>query len=184
MTDNVLGILFQNIADAIRSKTGDTATMKPAEFPTAIEGITVGTGGDTGSSGSNIKRVSDWLEADDITLVGDSCTVTHNLGIRPDLIMVMAGQGSLSANGLLFAYGLSSELKNAIGDTRGNLACLTGSASPINSMLMPFSVDATIDGTDGTCIMSATTTTFKLFSSLIKPISNMNYFYVVIGGLV
>lgn len=37
--DNVLGQLFSGIADAIRSKTGETGTMKPAEFPDAIRGI-------------------------------------------------------------------------------------------------------------------------------------------------
>ena len=39
---NVLGELFGNIATAIREKTGDTATMKPAEFPEKIRGIEVG----------------------------------------------------------------------------------------------------------------------------------------------
>lgn len=41
---NVLGKLFQDIADAIRSKTGTTDTLKPNEFPAAIEGITTGGG--------------------------------------------------------------------------------------------------------------------------------------------
>lgn len=41
---NVLGELFQDIADAIRSKTGSTDTLKPNEFPAAIEGITAGGG--------------------------------------------------------------------------------------------------------------------------------------------
>lgn len=41
---NVLGALFGDIADAIREKTGDTATMKPAEFPAKISGIKVGGG--------------------------------------------------------------------------------------------------------------------------------------------
>lgn len=41
---NVLGELFQNIADAIRSKTGSTDKLKPNEFPAAIEGITAGGG--------------------------------------------------------------------------------------------------------------------------------------------
>jgi hypothetical protein len=36
---NVLGELFGDIATAIREKTGDTATMKPAEFPQKISGI-------------------------------------------------------------------------------------------------------------------------------------------------
>lgn len=45
MADNVLGTLFGDIADAIRAKTGDTATMKPNEFPTKISEIEVGSGG-------------------------------------------------------------------------------------------------------------------------------------------
>jgi hypothetical protein len=44
---NALGTLFSDIANAIRGKTGDTGTMKPAEFPAAITGISVGSGGDT-----------------------------------------------------------------------------------------------------------------------------------------
>jgi hypothetical protein len=36
---NVLGELFGNIANAIREKTGDTATMKPSDFPAKISAI-------------------------------------------------------------------------------------------------------------------------------------------------
>lgn len=39
---NVLGELFQNIADAIRGKTGGTDSMKPLDFPEAIAGIEAG----------------------------------------------------------------------------------------------------------------------------------------------
>lgn len=39
MAENVLGTLFGDIADAIRSKTGGTETMKPAEFPEQISNI-------------------------------------------------------------------------------------------------------------------------------------------------
>lgn len=53
---NALGTLFSDIANAIRGKTGDTGTMKPAEFPAAITGISVGSGGDTVVvNGSKIK---------------------------------------------------------------------------------------------------------------------------------
>ena len=48
---SVLSELFQSIADAIRTKTGGTAAMKPAEFPDQINSIVVGssaTGGDDG----------------------------------------------------------------------------------------------------------------------------------------
>ena len=41
---NVLGTLFQDIADAIRGKTGDMASMKPAEFPGKISAIETGGG--------------------------------------------------------------------------------------------------------------------------------------------
>ena len=37
-----LTTLFQNTADAIRSKTGDTAAMKASQFPAKIKGISVG----------------------------------------------------------------------------------------------------------------------------------------------
>lgn len=39
---NVLAELFANTASAIREKTGDSGTMKPAEFPEKIRGITTG----------------------------------------------------------------------------------------------------------------------------------------------
>lgn len=42
---NVLGELFSDIAGAIREKTGDVATMKPALFPEKIRGISSGGGG-------------------------------------------------------------------------------------------------------------------------------------------
>lgn len=48
---NALGELFGDIANAIRSKTGDTGTIKPAEFPAKI--VAIETGGDTGGSGGN-----------------------------------------------------------------------------------------------------------------------------------
>ena len=41
---NVLAELFQNVAGAIREKTGDTGTMKPAEFPDKIRAIEGGGG--------------------------------------------------------------------------------------------------------------------------------------------
>ena len=42
---NALGTLFGDIASAIREKTGDTATMKPAQFPEKIAAIEAGGGG-------------------------------------------------------------------------------------------------------------------------------------------
>ena len=42
---SALSDLFQDIADAIRTKTGDTGSMKPAAFPENILAIEAGSGG-------------------------------------------------------------------------------------------------------------------------------------------
>ena len=42
---NVLAELFQNTANAIREKTGETGKIKPLEFPEKIRSIQMGTGG-------------------------------------------------------------------------------------------------------------------------------------------
>ena len=42
---NVLGTLFQDIANAIRGKTGEEGALKPNQFADAIASITVGEGG-------------------------------------------------------------------------------------------------------------------------------------------
>ena len=44
---NALGKLFGDIANAIRSKTGEEGAMKPAQFPSKIAGIEIGGGSST-----------------------------------------------------------------------------------------------------------------------------------------
>ena len=44
---SVLGNLFSDIATAIRSKTGEDGTMKPAQFPAKIAALVVA-GGESG----------------------------------------------------------------------------------------------------------------------------------------
>lgn len=52
---NVLGNLFQDIADAIRTKNGDIASMKPNEFAEKILALSVGSGdGEGGNTGGTI----------------------------------------------------------------------------------------------------------------------------------
>lgn len=72
MADNVLGTLFGDIANAIRSKTGEpeTAKMKPSEFPTKILGIEVG-GGAT---------VEDIIPEQELTFVYDESNGVYTLG--------------------------------------------------------------------------------------------------------
>lgn len=84
MAENVLGTLFQNIADAIRSKTGDSASMKPSEFPEKINGITAGEGGGTGTNGTFTLASGSFYATDSIM------TVEHNLGYVPDILFFVA----------------------------------------------------------------------------------------------
>jgi uncharacterized repeat protein (TIGR02543 family) len=83
---NVLGELFQDIADAIRSKTGSTDTLKPNQFPEAIEGITTGGGGS--SADERVKYVTFVYEENGETkehsypvIKGDTCHDPAALGL-------------------------------------------------------------------------------------------------------
>jgi hypothetical protein len=83
---NVLGELFQDIADAIRGKTGETGTMKPNQFPEAIASIVTGSGGGGGGSSTDVrvKYVTFMNGATELikypVIVGDTChdPVTNN----------------------------------------------------------------------------------------------------------
>ena len=77
---NVLGELFQDIADAIRSKTGSTDTLKPNEFPAAIEGITTG-----GGTSPDVRYVT-FMNGDTVlykkpVAVGDDCVDVLQKGL-------------------------------------------------------------------------------------------------------
>lgn len=72
---NALGELFGSIADAIREKTGDTAKMKPVDFPEKITAIEAGGGG----SSADVRYVTFMSEDGSETYgvkpvaVGDDC---------------------------------------------------------------------------------------------------------------
>ena len=103
MTDNVLGTLFGDIANAIRTKTGDTAKMKPAEFPTKISAIQVGSG--AGGSGIYTMTYGDIDPAVD----GEGVhTISHGLGVVPDFIAIHRTMSPMAENlvqGTIFAIG-------------------------------------------------------------------------------
>ena len=74
---NVLGELFQDIADAIRGKTGETGTMKPIDFPSAIASIVTGSGGGGGGSSADVRYVT-FMNGTEVlykkpVAVGDDC---------------------------------------------------------------------------------------------------------------
>ena len=88
---NVLGELFQNIANAIRGKTGSTEKLSPSEFASAISSIVIGsgsTGGGTSGTGT-LKIASGTFKINDIT-DNKRKTIAHGLGEMPDLVLVYA----------------------------------------------------------------------------------------------
>lgn len=127
MADNVLGTLFQDIADAIRRKTGDTAKIVPADFPKEINSIVVGTGGggggtETGLGDLKIARGS--FNAG----TGYRKTITHGLGKMPDMVAVWYADTYGSADkvaahaaktSIYFAIGFHSSLAEVTNGYKG-----------------------------------------------------------------
>ena len=101
---NVLGELFGDIANAIREKTGDTATMKPAEFPSKISGIEVGGGG-----GLKFKRQY---------VSGISSTwgyrVSVDFGFKPDILIILPCSMTVDKN--CAYWGCTQAFADAVGD--------------------------------------------------------------------
>lgn len=162
---NALKILFQDIADAIRSKTGDTATMNPTEFPDRIAAI-------ESSKPQEIIRVS----GEYTPSIEGSITVVHDLGLIPDIIMV---ESNLSTSGYLHdAFGCADEIAQDGNCRRVHVY----NASQITTIESDSSIYAN-DTTDGH-INSVTPSTFTVGGSTIKNDTNATYKWTVIGGLV
>ena len=106
---NVLGTLFGEIAGAIREKTGDTATMKPAEFPEKILGISGG-----GSGNKQYELVYSHFIPNTA-----QATIEHNLGKIPDVFMVFLEDIPIDKI-VLSAWCFSPKMIEALGGTGKN----------------------------------------------------------------
>lgn len=108
---NVLGELFQSIADAIRGKTGETGTMKPIDFPSAIASIVTGSGGGGGGgSGSALQFANGSFNTG--TTGVERVTITHGKNVMPDFIAVWkTGIATMDASTRPFmsAWGMKSK---------------------------------------------------------------------------
>lgn len=108
---NVLGELFSDIAEAIRGKTGDTGTMKPAEFPEKIAGIEAG--GGSGDSGDINSRVY----IGNLSMTGTGMVrYSVNFGFDPDFLMLVPDSKTttISDRNIVF-FGTSNRLTDAYG---------------------------------------------------------------------
>ncbi len=101
---NVLGELFQNIANAIRGKTGETGTMKPSEFPENINSIV------TGGEEKQLRYADGEFD-----VTSDIMTINHDMGVVPDIIMVLPYHIPTERT-LIFSTGLSTPMISALGN--------------------------------------------------------------------
>lgn len=163
MADNVLGVLFSDIADAIRGKTGDTATMKPAEFPEKISGI------ETGSGGGNSNNDVWYVAGGDFKPTTKAWTVNHNIGVIPEIIIVYIG-ATPQANCLLFGVGFNENMMASFAEGNSNVpgfVCMLGSSGGTTTSLSftPIEADGaynSFSGSDLGVIRNATATKFTV----------------------
>ena len=101
-----LTTLFQNTADAIRSKTGDTATMKASQFPAKIQGISVGISQD--EADARYLQLSGGTMTGDLILSG--APTADNQAATKAYVDDKLGDGNLVA-----------DIPNAVYGTYGNI---------------------------------------------------------------
>ena len=171
---NVLGTLFSDIASAIREKSGESGTMKPAEFPDKIAALEVG-GGSGGASGITIKNMS-------FKPTSSIYTVTHNLGYIPDILIVW--MDDVPTDGKIFlAVGFSSAMYEAAGrDYYGFSQFLSGGSSMTFSTNSGFESASVTNGKYGN-ICSVTSTTFAIGGSTAGVDTSHYYSYMAISGI-
>ena len=174
--DNVLGALFQDIADAIRLKTGGTDTMKPAEFPTRIATIPIG-----GVNGSG-----EWVgNAGEFIPTSETAVVEHGLGAVPDIVIITYNDSnalstSLNKMVLLAAVAYSSNVLNNVTMKAANQTPAYGFSSSIHAntkMLFPGVANAPLENLTsssavGICNATFTTVTFGSTSFNAKLAAN------------
>lgn len=124
---NALTDLFGDIANVIRDKTGDSATMKPAEFPDKIDilsdtSIVTATADDVlegkifvdalGNKivGSLVSGPTVKYTTGTVTGTGETMSIEHGLGVVPDIILLYSQTDLTSgtAKYIEYAFGLKS----------------------------------------------------------------------------
>lgn len=164
---SALGELFTDIASAIRGKTGETGTMKPAEFPDKIAGIEAGSGGLGGMWKFATKT---------FTALEGQTFISHNCNVVPDIVILSAKTQILDTNnysGIVYASGFSSRylefLKANNGKAYGE-ALITGMSgseeSGYEGTIITHYNDIAIESSSG-YILGATSTKIGFAEALI-----------------
>lgn len=234
---NVLGTLFGDIADAIRAKSGESGTMKPAEFPEKISGISTGTsaeileniqialdfsGGNqtitapdgtlvktaiiqkpdtltpaniaqgvniagiigTLTGGSGGSGALTFVQGDTSKLTGGIATISHNMGVVPDMILVYAKEPPI-ANTVYFCIGFSDAMLAAFGGGFYSTAfALIDNTSLTLGSNIGFEAEdvKSVLGSGYGHIHAVDTSTFK-FGGSNRPVAAKYYGWIAISGI-
>lgn len=174
MAENVLGMLFGEIAEAIRSKTGDTATMKPAEFPEEIGSIEVG--------GKTYRFTRNYAKPTKST----ELTITHYCGVVPDIVFIYAA-GVPGTGYFQFCIGYSKAMLAAMkGADLGSMSYGVSSSTSSSSGRDTNGIDADTNDsvyTEYGGVRNATSSQFTIGGTKAKLDTNKYYHYMLIYGL-
>ncbi len=150
------------IADAIRSKTGNNLSLLPGEFPDEIRSIS---GGGTAGSYQLVKNA---FRPD-----ADSVTVYHTLGVKPDILLIWADH-SVTSGKLNAALGFSSEMVTGFG---------SGWWGFVSSDLSMHSTELGFENDQENQIRNVTGSAFTVGGVNYPLNQGKNYYYAAIGGI-
>lgn len=174
------GVTLQDIADSIRTKTGESGSISTLDFATKILSIKGGGGGGSGGI-SGVVMATGTVACADIN-ASMTQTFEHNLGVVPDLVFMWCTGTSATNTYAAFMIGFSEKLIETTmydGEARSVLA-KTG-AGGLQSLTETTGIE---DGSMFGQIKNANETTFKAFgSSFIQAPTDGAYRWVAIGGL-
>ena len=171
---NVLGTLFGEIANAIREKSGESGTMKPAEFPDKIAQIV------TGGGSGELKYKNGTVSASNMS---DITTISHGLGVVPDMIAIYISEPPVE-NKVFLAIGFSTAMHAILGGYPSIVqALLSGTSSQIGTADGFESDDPTCAlGTGYGHIHSVTDKTFTV-GGANRPMATKQYRWFAISGI-
>lgn len=174
------GVTLQDIADSIRTKTGESGSISTLDFATKILSIQGGGGG--GSGGISGVVMSTGTVACSNINASTTQTFEHNLGVVPDLVFMWCEATSATSAYVAFMIGFNDDLVSAtVYDAPSRTLMAKTATGSLQSLTEPDGIE---NGSSFGCIKNATETTFKAFgSSFIQVPTDGSYRWVAIGGL-
>lgn len=139
---SVLSDLFTDIAGAIRGKTGEEGTMKPIDFPSKIESISVGGGGTVDGGGST----GVWhCKSDEFIATSEIQEIYHGCKVVPDIVLIDARFAVADGNYLTGTGGYSQRFMDALNSTDKYIGiptiCMTNNGAYAVSALVEEGID-------------------------------------------